>query len=194
MIITVCNLDYLIEPVHMRLGDFEGTVYSNALVRTALVNAVKFLQKRWRSKYQVLSSGMIADIQPSGFAEQGLIWVSTTNGYSFISAGFEVNDVFRNPFLEFDQPSPPVVEQNDEDAIVLAAAYLVHLGKLTSSSATFVSWSTEDIKYTNSESSRSMKVVLDTLMAELNVLFKTRIAQPKATRQPLNIVVGTKVY
>jgi hypothetical protein len=178
----------------MRLGDFEGTVYSNALIRTALVNAVKFLQKRWRSKYQVLSSGMIAEVQPSGFAEQGLIWVSTTNGYSFISAGFEVNDVFRNPFLEFDQPSPPVVEQNDEDAIVLAATYLVHLGKLTSSSATFVSWSTEDIKYTNSESSRSMKVVLDTLMTELNVLFKTRIAQPKATRQPLNIVVGTKVY
>jgi hypothetical protein len=194
MITTVNNMDYLIEPVRMRLGDFEGTLYSDALIRTALVNSIKFLQKRWRSKYQILNSGMIAEQQPSGLLEQGYIWVSTTNGYTFLSVGFEVNDVFRNPFLEFDQPEPPVIEQNDEDAIILAAAYLVHLGKLTSSSSTFVSWSTEDIKYTNSESSKSMKVVLDALMSELNTLFKTRIAQPKATRQPLNIVVGTKVY
>jgi len=194
MITAINNMDYLIEPVRMRLGDFDGTTYSNALVRTALVNAVKFLQKRWRSKYQILNSGMLSAPQPSGLLEQGYIWVSTTNGYSFINAGFEINDVFRNPFLEFQQPEPPVIEQNDEDAIVLAAAYLVHLGKLTSSSSTFVSWSTEDIKYTNSESSKSMKVVLDTLMTELNTLFKTRIAQPRATRQPLNIVIGTKVY
>lgn len=194
MILASCNLDYLIESVRIRLGDYDGTAYSDALIRTSLVNSVKFLQKRWRSKYQILASGMVADLQPSGYLEQGLVWVSTTNGYSFISVSFSENDVFRNPFLEFLQPEPPVIEQNDEDAIVLAAAYLVHLGKLTSSSSTFVSWSTEDIKYTNSESSKSMKVVLDALLAELNVLFKTRIAQPRATRQPLNVVVGTKVY
>jgi len=70
----------------------------------------------------------------------------------------------------------------------------VHLAKLTSSSSTFVSWSTEDLRYTNTEASKSMNHVLDHLLAEIDTLFKTKIAQPRATRQPLNIIVGTKVF
>jgi hypothetical protein len=188
------NVDYLIESVKLRLGDFDGTQYSDSLVRTGLINGIKFLQKRWRSKYQVFNSGLISPEQPNGALAQGLIWCSTVNGYAFLDASLVENDVFRNPFLEFQQPSPPIIEQDDEDAIVLSAMYLIHLAKLTSSAATFVSWSTEDLRYTNSESSKSMKVVLETILAELNVLFKTRVAMPKATRQPLNIYIGDKVY
>ena len=194
MITSPTNMDYLIEPVRMRLGDFSGTSYSDPLVRTSLVNAVKFLQKRWRSKYQIVGSGTIASSQPEGAAAANQIWVSTSNGYAFIDAGFVLNDVFRNPFLDFQQPSPPTIEQNDEDAIVLTAAYLIHLAKITSSSATFVSWSTEDLRYTNTESSKAMKVVLDALLEEINYQFKVRIAVPKSTRQPINIVTGTKIY
>lgn len=194
MITNVTNVDYLIEPVKIRLGDFDGTQYSDSLVRTGVINGVKFLQKRWRSKYQVFASGLISADQPSGAADQGLIWCSTVNGYAFLDLNLMENDVFRNPFLEFQQPSPPIVEQDDEDALVLAAMYLIHLAKLTSSASTFVSWSTEDLRYTNSESSRSMKLVLETILSELNVLFKTRVAMPKATRQPLNIYIGDKVY
>lgn len=194
MITNVTNVDYLIEPVKIRLGDFDGTQYSDSLVRTGIINGVKFLQKRWRSKYQVFASGLISVDQPSGAADQGLVWCSTVNGYAFLDLNLVENDVFRNPFLEFQQPAPPIVEQNDEDALVLAAMYLIHLAKLTSSASTFVSWSTEDLRYTNSESSRSMKLVLETILSELNVLFKTRVAMPKATRQPLNIYIGDKVY
>lgn len=194
MIITMTNVDYLIESVKLRLGDFDGTQYSDSLVRTGLINGIKFLQKRWRSKYQVFNSGLISPEQPNGALAQGLIWCSTVNGYAFLDAGLVENDVFRNPFLEFQQPSPPIIEQDDEDAIVLSAMYLIHLAKLTSSASTFVSWSTEDLRYTNSESSKSMKVVLETILAELNVLFKTRVAMPKATRQPLNTYIGDKVY
>lgn len=194
MITTITNIDYLMDSVRLRLGDFDGTQYSDALVRTGLVTGVKFLQKRWKSKYQVFASGTASEIQPSGAIDQGLIWCSTVNGYAFLDAGLVENDIFRNPFLEFEQPAPPIVEQNDEDALVLAAMYLIHLAKLTSSSSTFVSWSTEDLRYTNSEASRSMKLVLETILAELNTLFKTRIAQPTATRQPLNVYIGTKVY
>jgi hypothetical protein len=194
MIVTITNLDYLIDSVRLRLGDFDGTQYSDTLVRTGLVTGIKFLQKRWKSKYQVFNSGLVSPEQPTGAADQGLIWCSTVNGYSFLDAGLLENDVFRNPFIEFAQPSPPIIEQNDEDAIVLAAMYLIHLAKLTSSSSTFVSWSTEDLRYTNSEASKSMKLVLETILEELNVLFKTRIAQPTATRQPLNVYIGTKVY
>jgi hypothetical protein len=194
MIVTTTNVDYLIESVKLRLGDFDGTAYSDPLVRTGLINGVKFLQKRWRSKYQVFSSGLVSPEQPSDALSQGLVWCSTVNGYAFLDSGLVENDVFRNPFLEFQQPSPPIIEQDDEDAIVLSAMYLIHLAKLTSSAATFVSWSTEDLRYTNSESSKSMKVVLETILTELNVLFKTRVAMPKATRQPLNTYIGDKVY
>lgn len=194
MITTITNIDYLMDSVRLRLGDFDGTQYSDTLVRTGLITGVKFLQKRWKSKYQVFASGTTSAIQPSGAIDQGLIWCSTVNGYAFLDAGLTENDIFRNPFLEFGQPAPPIVEQNDEDALVLAAMYLIHLAKLTSSSSTFVSWSTEDLRYTNSEASRSMKLVLETILAELNTLFKTRIAQPTATRQPLNVYIGTKVY
>lgn len=170
MITTSGNLDYLIDSVRIRLGDFSGTAFSSALVRTSLVNSVKQLQKRWRAKYQILTADAIADLQPQGAAESGQLWVSTVNGYAFISSSFNVNDVYRNPFLDFDQPDPPVIEQIDEDAIVLMAVYLIHLAKITSSSTTFVSWSTEDLKYTNTESSRAMKVVLDALLEEINYL------------------------
>lgn len=194
MIITVTNMDYLIDGIKLRLGDFDGTANSDALVRTSIVNAVKFLQKRWRAKYQIWSSGLIAPEQPANAAQQGYFWASTVNGYAFMPTTLNENDVFRNPFLDFEQPSPPIIEQADEEAITITAVYLIHLAKLTSSSQTFVSWSTEDIRYTNTESSKSMNHVLDHLLSELETLFKTRIAQPKATRQPLNTIIGTKIY
>ena len=191
MITNPTNMDYFIDAVRLRLGDFDGTAYSDALIRTAIVSAVKFLQKQWRSKYQVIASGtyVVGEQAPSGYA-----YASTVNGYAFIPSGLNVNDVFRNPYIDFQQPAPPLVEQNDEDAIVIATAYIVHLAKLTNSSATFVSWGTEDIRFTNSASANTMKTVLETLQSELNTIFTTRIAQPVVSRQPLNIITGTKVY
>jgi hypothetical protein len=87
-----------------------------------------------------------------------------------------------------------VLEQDDEDALVLAAVYLIYLGKITGSSNSYYSWSTEDIRYTNTESAKAARLVMEMLKEELDTLFKTRIAQPIASRQPLNVIVGTKVY
>jgi len=192
MITTDTNIDYLIDPVRLRLGDFDGTVYSTTLVRTALISAVKYLQKRWKSKYQVVTSGTYTgdnSTAPSGYAQ-----AHTVDGTAYIPAGLGNDDVFRNPFIAFTQEGPPVVEQNDEDAIVLATAYIIHLAKLTNSSSTFVSWSTEDIRFTNTTAANTMRSVLEALQLELNTVFATRIAQPVVSRQPLNIVTGTKVY
>jgi hypothetical protein len=191
MITTATNMDYFIDSVRLRLGDFDGTAYSDALIRTAIISAVKFLQKQWRSKYQVVASGtyVVNHDAPPGFT-----YASTVNGFAFIPSGLNVNDVFRNPYIEFTQPEPPLIEQNDEDAIVLATAYIVHLAKLTNSSSAFVSWSTEDIRFTNTTAANTMKSVLDTFQKELDTMFKTRIAMPIVSRQPLNIITGTKVY
>lgn len=192
MITTETNVDYLIDPVRLRLGDFDGTVYSTTLVRTAIISAVKYLQKRWKSKYQVVTSGTYTGdntTAPSGFAQ-----ANTVDGTAYIPYGLDNNDVFRNPFVVFTQEGSPVVEQNDEDAIVLATAYIIHLAKLTNSSSTFVSWSTEDIRFTNTTAANTMRSVLEALQTELNTVFATRIAQPVVSRQPLNIITGTKVY
>lgn len=192
MITDSTNIDYLMDSVRLRLGDFEGTVYSDAIVRTALISAIKFLQKRWRSKYQVLTSDTYTGDNsgaPAGYAQ-----ASTVDGLGNIPAGLSVNDVFRNPYIEFTQANPPVIEQNDEDAVVIAATYIIHLARLTNSSSAFVSWSTEDIRFTNTTAANTMRSVLETLQKELDVLFATRIAKPVVSRQPLNIVTGTKVY
>lgn len=192
MITSSTNVDYLIDSVRLRLGDFEGTVYSQILIRTAIISAIKFLQKRWKSKYQVVSSGTYTGDNtsaPSGYAQ-----ASTVDGIAYIPLGLNLNDAYRNPFVTFTQDRPPVVEQNDEDAIVLATAYIVHLAKLTNSSSTFVSWSTEDIRFTNTTAANTMRAVLETLQTELNTLFATRIAQPIVSRQPVNIITGIKVY
>lgn len=192
MITSPSNIDYLIDSVRLRLGDFDGSAYSDTLIRTALVSAIKFLQKRWRSKYQVVTSGTYTGNNsgaPAGFAE-----ANTVDGLGYIPELLNNNDVFRSPYIAFTQSNPPVVEQNDEDAVVLATAYIVHLAKLTNSSSSFVSWSTEDIRFTNTTAANTMRNVLETLQLELNTLFATRIAQPVVSRQPLNIVTGTKVY
>jgi len=192
MITTQTNVDYLIDSVRLRLGDFEGTVYSTTLVRTAIISAVKYLQKRWKSKYQVVTSGTYTGDNssvPSGYAQ-----AHTVDGTAYIPYGLANDNVYRNPFVAFTQDGPPVVEQNDEDAIVLATAYIIHLAKLTNSSSTFVSWSTEDIRFTNTTAANTMRNVLEALQTELNTVFATRIAQPVVSRQPLNIIAGTKVY
>lgn len=192
MITSPTNIDYMIDQVRLRLGDFDGTIYSETLVRTALISGIKYLQKRWRSKYQVVTSGTYTGdngSSPSGYAQ-----ASTIDGIADIPIGLSVNDVFRNPFVVFGQEQPPVIEQNDEDAIVLATAYIVHLAKLTNSSSAFVSWSTEDIRFTNTTAANTMRAVLETLQTELNTVFATRIAQPTMSRQPVNIITGTKVY
>lgn len=192
MITSATNIDYMIDQVRLRLGDFDGTIYSDTLIRTALISGIKYLQKRWRSKYQVVTSGTYTgdnSAAPSGFAQ-----ASTVDGIAYIPFGLSNNDVYRNPFVTFNQDPPPVIEQNDEDAIVLATAYIVHLAKLTNSSSAFVSWSTEDIRFTNTTAANTMRAVLETLQTELNTVFATRIAQPVVSRQPVNIITGTKVY
>ena len=192
LITSPTNIDYMIDQVRLRLGDFDGTIYSDTLIRTALISGIKYLQKRWRSKYQVVTSGTYTGdngSSPSGYAQ-----ASTIDGIADIPINLAVNDVFRNPFVVFGQEQPPVIEQNDEDAIVLATAYIVHLAKLTNSSSAFVSWSTEDIRFTNTTAANTMRAVLETLQTELNTVFATRIAQPTMSRQPVNIITGTKVY
>jgi hypothetical protein len=52
---TTTNLDYLIDPLRMHLGDMDSTKYRyiDSWLRTALVTSVISLQRWWGSKYQI---------------------------------------------------------------------------------------------------------------------------------------------
>lgn len=53
MITSSTNIDYLITPLQFHYGDYDGSLYSEAVYRTALVNAVRYLSKRWNGKYYI---------------------------------------------------------------------------------------------------------------------------------------------
>lgn len=183
------NLDYLMPDVRLTFGDLDGSVYSDIIIRTALVNAIKFLQRRWQSKYQIYTSALMVVPQPAN-VPSGYIYANTTDGQQYIPSGLEEGSLFRNPFLTFDQTSPPVIQSQDETAIVLAATYLLRRSQVSSSVASFVSWSTEDIRYSNLGSERGLKTLLESDLKALDDYFASRIAQPKRSEFPIAFIPG----
>lgn len=174
MIITQpTNIDYMIEDVRLRLGDYTGATYSNAITRTSIIAGIKYLQRKWNNRYQILTSDMIRTP-----AISGQIYAATVEGDSYIPE-IAANDVFRNPFLTFTQTYPPVIAQPDEELIILASIYFMTLARLTSSSDTFERWSTEDVSYSNIEASRSQQTVLTQVKADLDAALKQRMALSK---------------
>src|SRR5688572_17304236 len=111
-IVYPTNVDYLIPGVRMRVGDYEGSRFSDSLIRTSIVNAIKSLQRRWQSRYLVfddaarvdpLPTGYIyeTDIQPdsvySAVVPSGYVLARTSSGYATVPSGIRENDVYRSP-------------------------------------------------------------------------------------------------
>lgn len=182
------NLDHLMASVRLRYGDLTGAVYSDTVIRTALVNAVSFLQPRWQSKYQVYSDTLAVDPQPVT-APSGYVYANTYHGQAYIPAGLAEGSVFRNPFVTFTQESPPVLQSEDEEAIVLAAVYLLRSTQVSSSISSFVSWSTEDIRYSNAGGQRGLSDLLARDLLNLDTYFKRRLARPQVSTFPVAQII-----
>lgn len=149
--VTSSNLDYLLPALRLQVGDPAGTVFSDSLLLTGLVNGVKMLASRWNSKYLIDAN----------------------------------NDVYRNTAVTFTYASPPIVEQQDEIAIILAASILVRRSAITSSSSAFTNWSTPDLSYSNVQSSKALLDLLKSDEEALNLFFKGKLG--KALKQTLGI-------
>ncbi len=68
MLITTSNtLDYLITPLMFHFGDYDGSQYSEAVYRTSLINAVRYLSRRWNNKYIINSDN---SVQPATIESQ----------------------------------------------------------------------------------------------------------------------------
>lgn len=169
------NIDYLISDVRLRLGDFTGEVFSDTLVRTALISGIKFLQSKWQRRYQVYADAMYVTPQPDD-VPAGYIYAALPDGYGYIPSGLMPNDVFRNPFQTFIDPSTAVITQADEYAVVLAALIFLRESTLSASSAKFVNWSDGEYSYSNVASSKIMEGLGSSIWAELNAFFGTRRA------------------
>jgi hypothetical protein len=95
------------------------------------------------------------------------------------------NDVYRNTAVTFTYTSPPIVEQQDEIAIILAASILVRRSAITSSSTAFTNWSTPDLSFSNVQSSKALLDMLKADEDQLNLFFKGKLG--KALKQTIGI-------
>lgn len=183
------NLDFLIGDLRLAFGDLDATVYSDTIMRTALVNGVKHLQRRWLSKYQIYTSTLLVDPQPSG-TPAGYVYANTIHGQAYIPSGLAEGSVFRNPFVTFTQEASPVLQSEDETAIVLAARLLLRSAQVSSSVTSFVSWKTEDISYSNLGSERGLSQLLKDARDELDEYFRSKIAKPQRSEMVLAYIPG----
>jgi hypothetical protein len=178
------NHDYLMTITRPLFGDLTGAIYSDTMIRTAQVNAIRFLQRRWSSKYQIYDESLHVDPQPSD-VPTGYILINTSHGTGYIPNTAVNGDVFRNAYLEFTQGSPPIIESNDEMAIALAATLLLRKIQVSSNSADLVSWATEDIRFSNLGTERSLSKQVADDLAALNEYFQNKLAAPKKSTFPI---------
>jgi hypothetical protein len=175
MIVTQSNLDYLIVPVRMHIGDIAGDVFSNALILTSLVFSVKWLQNRWNNRYLVYTSNMLV----SGTT------VNTPDGQCTLATLPGVHDVFRNCAITFTSEATPVIDQDDEYPIVIAASILLRRSVITSSLTAFSNWSTPDLSYSNVSSHRALMDLMNADLKALDEFFKKRLASPQKSSFPI---------
>jgi hypothetical protein len=178
------NVDSLIAGLRLKFGDLTGSVYTDTIMRTALISGVEMLHKRWQGKYQVYNEEMLVDPQPSD-VPAGYVYANTADGQAYIPEGLVNGDVFRNPFMEFTQTSPPIIQAEDRVAIILAARYILRVAQISSSVGSFVAWGTEDIRYSNLGAERSLSKLVESDLKELDDYFKSSIAIPQISSFPI---------
>lgn len=177
------NLDYLMGDVRMQFGDFDGSIFSDTVIRTSLVSAVRYLQRKWNGKYQVYMEESLIDPQPYG-VPVGYKRINSLHGQADIPSTASIGSVFRDPYAEFSAEEPLLIESIDEQAIILAAVYLLRKAQVSSSVTDFLSWGTEDIRYNNLGVERGLSKLLQNDLEALNDYLKTRIAKPRRSEFP----------
>jgi hypothetical protein len=177
------NIDYLMLDVRFQFGDFDATIFSDTMVRTAIVSAVRFLQRVWNGKYQIYRDANKLNPQPAD-VPAGYVRISSLNGTADVPATFIDGSIFRDPYAVFTDLQG-FIEAVDEQAIILAAVYLLRKVQVTSSASEFISWSTEDIRYSNLGTERGLSSALADDLNNLNLYLRSKIGKPKRSSFPI---------
>lgn len=170
MLVQSTNLSIYETDVRLYVGDLAETAYTDEMIYTALVNSIYYLSTYWQSKYLIYSSGIVNSVGA------GYIVVNTPNGTCQIPDTIEENDVFRNCAFPFNSVSPPVIEQKDVPAVLLAASYLLRRSS-ASSSYTGLSWSTPDLSFSNIQTSKALQEYIKQDLAALEFFFKVKLGK-----------------
>lgn len=143
-IINPTNLDYLLDDLRLHLGDINPQQYRylDEWLRTALVLAVKNLQRWWGYKY--------------------LIYEDTNNIYRNPEA----------PFLYEEDELPPILDHSDERPVILMAAIIVKQGSLQNASWDFASWRDAEVSYSAQSVEKALGESLKMDRAELELYLK----------------------
>lgn len=183
------NVDYLIPAVRLHIGDIDGKLFSNSVVRTALTAGVSYLSRRWNSRYVVAQSGLYAPsgvrhthgvyyedevdetIVPTLILASGVGYFRFPQGYAAAPI-LEDNNVLRNPHVIDADIEDPIILHQDEYAIILAASLLLLRTYLTSSIETLVSWSDGEFSYSGIQANKTLKELLEATHNLLENYFK----------------------
>jgi len=178
MLITYpVNIEYLVDDVRLRVGDIPKKLYSDTVIRSALIAGVKMLQRRWHNRYLVYTDEMLVTPTPAG-TPAGYVVVNTPEGTSTIASGFVTGDVFRNPFEIFAGLQSTVIDQQDEWPVILAASVMLANARISSNVDTFQNWSDGEYSFSNVASARALDSMLDRDARLLDEYFKKRLGQP----------------
>lgn len=91
--------------------------------------------------------------------------------------------VIRSPNIDFELSSPPVIQRQDNRAIVLQSSIMIKSGKKFSESGNAVSWRDEEISYSAIEAAKQRGSSLADDVAELKALFPVKLARAISGRQ-----------
>lgn len=178
MIITYpTNADYLITDVRIHIGDLDSARFSDSIVRSSILGAIKMLQRYWSNRYLVYRESMIENVPADvGIAPSGYVYGKVPEGYGLVPVGLKDNDVFRNPFYTFTDPGSEVFSQEDEWPIVLATTIVLGRSQLASSAAFFQTWSDGEFSFSNVSSSNTMRDLYAVDLKRLEEYFKKKLA------------------
>ena len=148
------TLEYLIPQFRRHLSDYTVPyTYDDATLSGFMLDGIKALGHRWNNKYYVATVAGVSDLI-----------IRNENSYLF------------------DFSEPPVIQSQDERAIILQASVIIKSSTKWSESGSAVNWRDEEIAYSNVQSARQRSSTLDDDVRELNELFPIKLAQSKYGR------------
>lgn len=148
------TLTYLIPQLRRQLNDYTSPyTYTDDTLSGFLLDAVKSLGNRWNNRYRVASVNSVNNLV-----------IRNDDTYLFV-------------FSE-----PPVIQYQDERAVVLQASVFIKSSTKWSESGSAVSWKDEEISYSSIEAAKQRSSTLQDDIEELNKLFPMKLAKTKMGR------------
>jgi len=152
--VETTTLAYLLPQLRRQLSDYTVPyTFDDTLLSGLLLDSVKALGRRWSNRYRIATVDSVADL------------VVRSDDSSL-----------------FEFSEPPVIQSQDERAIVLQASIMVKSSKKWSESGSAMSWRDEEISYSNIESARQRSSTLQDDISELNAMFPVKLARTRMGR------------